>query len=110
MVIYSYKLSATAGVYDCKLQINTLFGSSFKSFFEIVSQSTGIPTLLVSPTLSKIISYGISNTSTPFYLALSIDYANRVAKEMMIPAEVKAAVKDVAISDSFIYFRNKAGT
>jgi hypothetical protein len=29
---------------------------------------------------------------------------------MMIPAEVKAAVKDVAISDSFIYFRNKAGT
>jgi len=58
-----------------------------------------------------VIVYGksSSNSSQPFYVSKTIDFDNKVVKDINFPTDITNVFNEVACTDEFLYIRNKNG-
>jgi hypothetical protein len=77
-IIFTKKETATAGKWSFTVQFNKIVDSAVSKSIgsDLTGETTGEPTIVVSPKLMKVIVYGklSADAAKPFYLAKTIDY------------------------------------
>lgn len=110
-LIFTYKQVASTTNYTFKIQANRIISSTSTKIYEATGTVDSVPTLYVSPKGQTVLLVGKLSTDNtkPAYFLKTIDWMGKAGKDVTIDATLAGLFNDVAVSDQFVYFRNKAG-
>ena len=111
LVILTYQESNTVGIYDYKLQFNSISQTepiTITKINETISNSRMMPWISVSQKLSKVILGGldVTDSTKANYIGKSIDWVGKTTRDMTLPPAITTVVNKFAISEAFLYVRN----
>ena len=89
IIVFTWKETAlNSNKFDHKLYIYSNLSTTLAGFASnpVTGQTTEVPKIVVSKTLSKFVIYGkSSDTTVPFYSGKTIDYAAKSLESIKLP-------------------------